>query len=104
MEIAYICSPYRNNPELNTQNTKRYCRDALRHHFVPFAPHLHYPLFLNEEDPAQRSLGLKCGLTLLRKCEVLMVYGDHVSEGMEREIAEAERLGKSIYYMEVKNI
>ena len=99
MEIAYICSPYQNNPEENTRNTKLYCRDALRHNFIPLAVHLHFPLFLNENDPAQRALGLRCGLELLRRCDIVMVYGDRISKGMKHEIAEAERLDKPIYYM-----
>ncbi|GHU78166.1 hypothetical protein AGMMS49992_28110 [Clostridia bacterium] len=99
MEIAYICSPYRGNVERNSQRARRFCLHALRNGYVPFAPHLHFPQFLNEADPAQRSLGLECGLTMLRKCDALFVYGEQVSSGMRREIDEAERLNVPVYYM-----
>jgi hypothetical protein len=99
MEIAYICSPYQNDPARNTERTKDYCRHALRQGFIPLAAHLHYPQFLNEADPAQRKIGLECGLALLRKCDVIFVYGNQLTAGMKREIAEAERLNVPIYYM-----
>jgi hypothetical protein len=99
METAYICSPYRDNPVCNATSAKIYCRQALRLGYVPFAPHLHYPQFLNEDDPAQRRIGLDCGLTILRKCDALLVYGDRVTAGMRKEIEEAERLQLPVYYM-----
>ncbi|GHV28212.1 hypothetical protein FACS18948_6840 [Clostridia bacterium] len=100
MEIAYICSPYQNDPVRNAERAKGYCRHALRQGFVPLAVHLHYPQFLNENDPAQRQIGLDCGLTLLRKCDALFAYGNQITAGMKREIAEAERLNIPVYYMD----
>ena len=57
------------------------------------APHLLYPQFLEDSDPAERSLGLRAGLELLARCEEIWVFGGEISPGMSREIQFAQRLG-----------
>jgi len=53
---------------------------------------------LQENNPVEREQGIKMGLRLLAVCEELWIFGDRISEGMRREIAEAESLGISIIY------
>ena len=60
---------------------------------APFAPHLLFPQFLEDADPIERGVGLRCALSLLARCDELHVFGDTISEGMAREIAAAKLRG-----------
>ena len=60
---------------------------------IPVAPHLLYPQFLEDSDPAERNLGLRAGLELLSRCEEMWVFGEEISPGMSREIQFAQERG-----------
>ena len=94
--VVYICSPYRGDTETNTENAKRYCRFALERNAIPFAPHLLYPQFMDEEK--DRSLALFMGLVMLDKCAEVWVFGDTITEGMKGEIERAQMRRKAIRY------
>ena len=49
--IVYICSPYAGDIETNTAAARRYCRFAVEAGYIPIAPHLLFPQFLNDADP-----------------------------------------------------
>ena len=100
MKLVYIASPYAGNVKENTEAAKGYCRAALEEGVVPIAPHLLYPQFLEDSDPAERNLGLRAGLELLARCEELWVCGPEISPGMSREIQFARGLGIPIRQME----
>lgn len=100
--LVYICSPFANNIEYNTNRARGYCRFAVSEGCIPLAPHLHYPQFMDEFDKESRELGLCFTLILLGKCDELWVFGDRVSEGMAREIAKAKRRGMPIRYFNDK--
>ena len=87
--IVYICSPYSGDVEKNTEAARRYCRYAADRGFIPLAPHLLFPQFLNEESPKEHQLGLFFGNALMSKCSEVWVFGDHISPGMEAEIRRA---------------
>jgi hypothetical protein len=97
---VYICSPYRSDPERNTINARRYCRFAYKQWFMPVAPHLYFPQFLNDNVPSERADALRLGLELLEDCAEVWVFGQHISEGMRAEINEAHRLRKRIRYFD----
>lgn len=69
---------------------------------MPIASHLLYPQILNDNNPAERELGLSFGLALLQMCDEVWVFGK-VSKGMTSEIEEAKRLKKQIRYFEEVN-
>ena len=93
MKLVYIASPYAGDVQANTEAAKGYCRAALEEGVVPIAPHLLYPQFLEDSDPAERNLGLRAGLELLARCDELWVCGPEISPGMSREIQFAQGLG-----------
>lgn len=93
MKQIYICSPYTGNIEENIRFAKTACRYAMKQGCAPIAPHLLYPQFLNDAVPMERKTGIQMGLRVLASCEELWACGSHISEGMEKEIAEANRLG-----------
>ena len=59
--IVYICSPYAGDVERNVAAARRYSRFAMETGYIPIAPHLLFPQFLNDGDPAERELGLFFG-------------------------------------------
>ena len=100
MKLVYIASPYAGDIPNNVERAKEYCKQALEQGVVPVAPHLLYPQFLEDSDPAERNLGLRAGLELLARCEELWVCGPEISPGMSREIQFARGLGIPIRQME----
>ena len=94
--LVYICSPYRGNIEFNANSARIYSRFAVARGAIPLAPHLLFPQFMSEEH--ERSLALFMGTVLLGKCKEIWVFGEYVSDGMKREIAKAEKMGKIIRY------
>ena len=87
--MVYICSPFSGDPEGNTEKAKRYCRYATQAGYMPFAPHLFFPLFLRDELPRERALGLSMAIVMLTKCSELWVFGDDMTGGMVNEIRKA---------------
>ena len=91
--IVFICSPYAGDIENNVKAAQKYCRFAVEMGYIPFAPHLLFPQFLNDSDPKERGLGLFFGIALMSKCAELWVFGETVSAGMAKEIEKAEKRG-----------
>ena len=90
--LIFVCSPYRGDVEANVRQAGRFCRFVYEQQAVPFAPHLLYPQFLDDEIPDERHAGLCMGIAFLKKCNKLWVFGEP-TEGMSREIAAATALG-----------
>lgn len=89
--IAYICSPFSGDVEANVANARRYSRFAVDKGYIPIAPHLLFPQFLDDDKPEERKLGLGFGNALMSKCTEVWVFGSRISSGMEAEIERAKR-------------
>lgn len=96
--LVYICSPYSGNVENNIESARRYSRFAVEMGYIPFTPHLLYPQFLDDSNPAERSLGLFFGNVLMAKCAEVWVFGSYISPGMNAEIERAKRKKYTIRY------
>ncbi|MBQ9632625.1 MAG: DUF4406 domain-containing protein [Lachnospiraceae bacterium] len=94
--LVYICSPYAGDIERNTDRARAFSRFAVEKKYIPIAPHLLCPQYLNEET--ERWLGLKMGIVFMGKCEEIWVFGDVISEGMAAEIERATKMRKKIRY------
>ena len=106
--IVYICSPYAGDVEKNVNAAREYSRFAVAKGYIPIAPHLLFPQFLNDNNPKERQLGLLFGNTMMNKCSEVWVFGDRISTGMEAEIEKAKRKNYCLRYFtenceEVKN-
>ena len=88
--IVYICSPYAGEIEKNVKAAQEYSRFAVEKGYIPRAPHLLFPQFLNDANPKERQLGLFFGNALMSKCSEVWVFGSHISAGMEAEINRAK--------------
>ena len=100
--IVFICSPFAGDIENNVKAARRYCRFAIATGFIPFAPHLLFPQFLDDSDPKERELGLFFGVALMSKCAEVWVFGETISAGMAKEIEKAEKRGMRIRWFNSK--
>ena len=96
--LVYIASPFAGDTERNTERARGYCRLAVSKGCIPLAPHLLYPQFMDDDDREIRELGIFFALVLLSKCDELWVFGERISDGMNREIAKATKRGLPVRY------
>ena len=96
--IVYICSPYAGDVETNVDAARRYSRFAVDTHYVPIAPHLLFPQFMDDSLGEDRQTAMFMNLVLLSKCAQLWVFGSVRSEGLQQEIKWAKRRHMTIRY------
>lgn len=94
--LVYICSPFSSDVPGNTQKAIRYSRFAVDSHAIPIAPHLLFPLFMDEET--ERDLAMFMDMVILGRCEELWVFGGTVSAGMKAKIDKAKRKNMTVRY------
>ena len=99
---VYVASAYAGDIPANTAAAVSYCRHVIDKGYMPVASHLLYPQMLDDNNPAERDLGLLFGLALLATCQEIWCFGS-ISPGMQQEIEEAKRLNIPVKYIkEVK--
>src|SRR5882724_4221987 len=87
MKRVVIISPYKGAVEENVQYAWQCVLDSLKRHEAPFASHLFYTVVMNDNDPAQRSLGFACEEAWLAVADLAAVYTDRgLSSGMIKTI------------------
>ena len=91
-KLVYIASPLSGDVETNLDFARQACLYAMAQGVTPFAPHLLYPQMLDDNDPAQRELGMNMGNQMLALCDELWLCGDIISSGMAAE----EQLAKEL--------
>ena len=96
--LVFICSPFAGDCFRNAERARGYCRFAVSEGYIPLAPHLIFPQFMLEDDPAQRDLGIFFGMVLMSKCQEVWVFGGSISKGMAVEIEKAKRRGLPLRY------
>lgn len=103
MKRVFVCSPLKQRNgftiDQHLELAERLSRAVVLAGHAPFTPHLLYPLFLHEDDPAERAAGIACGVEFLKTCHEVWVFGtgpDVWSEGMKHEVALAKQFGKTV--------
>ena len=96
--IVYICSPFSGDVEGNIASAQRFSRFAVDKGYIPIAPHLLFPQFMEESDPEQRRLGIFFGMVLQSKCKEVWVFGGNITKGMAVEIEKAHERGLPVRY------
>lgn len=91
-KIIYVCSPCRGNVAANISWAKLFTEAVLHTGNTPVAPHVFYAEYLDDEKPSERAQGLAAGISLLRRCDEVWIFGNRISEGMATEIREAQNL------------
>lgn len=76
MKLTYICSPCRGDYEKNIIKAQEYCREAMNDGLLPLAPHVYFTQFVDDSNPEERKLGLRCGLQLAGVLDIeIQVFG-----------------------------
>jgi hypothetical protein len=97
--LVYVCSPYRGNIDENIINARKYSRFTFDEKNIPITPHLLYPQFINDNDLFERNIAIhKINYVLIGLCKEMWVFGDVITEGMEREILIAKKRKMRIRY------
>ena len=97
----FVCSPYRGDTEQNTKNARNYCLRVIGEGHLPFAPHLIYPQFLDDDIESQRNAGIEAGKAFMLDCDEVWVFGDKITSGMRHEISFAMENDIKVVFLEV---
>jgi hypothetical protein len=95
---VYICSPLKGRIETNIKRAQKYCRFAYNEGYVPIAPHLYFPQFLDDDEKDERAAGLRYGMEAMWTYVELWCFGKHITTGMKAEIELAMDLGIPVRY------
>lgn len=95
---VFVCSPFSPSNgktiEENKELARLMCRRLVLAGHHPFAPHLYLPDLLDDNDEAERDLGMGSGMEFLKVCSAIVVpEGVEPTRGMKQEIALAKSLG-----------
>ena len=96
--LVFICSPFAGDVTRNVRKAQWYCRLAVSRNAIPFAPHLLFPQFMDDDDKESREYGIFMGLVLMGKCQELWCFGDYISKGMAIELEKAKARNMVIRY------
>lgn len=93
MRLVIIESPFAGDVERNLRYVRACMRDCLMRGEAPFASHALYtqPGVLDDNDRAQRALGIEAGLVWGREAWATVVYDDlGITPGMQQGIERAK--------------
>ena len=76
--LVYIASPYAGDVEANLTFAGQAGRYCMMQGGIPMIPHMMYPAFLDDTDPAQRGLGIEMGLRLMEVCDCVWIWGAYI--------------------------
>ena len=77
--------------EKNLKLAKFAARVLINSGYIPIAPHLYFPQFLDDNDQYERIKGIKMGVELMKECDRMWIIGTTITNGMEYEINEAKK-------------
>lgn len=89
--LVYICAPLSGDVFKNISKVQGYCRFAVASGYIPIAPHLFFPQFMDDSNSKERNLALFMDIVLLTKCAEVWVFGSRISKGMGIELEKAKR-------------
>lgn len=99
MKLVTICSPFTGDVDDNVEFARDVCWYALQTGHAPFAPHLFYTQFSNDESLSEREMGHKAGLDWGERAAEIwfcLAAGGHrqLSAGMQNELDHYTRFRK----------
>jgi len=90
MKKIFVCSPLRGDLEGNQKKAEQYCKQVCELGYAPYAPHLFFTRFLDDNVEWERNTGILGGIEFLAVCDELWYFGDTITTGMSCEIGFAE--------------
>ena len=97
--LVYICAPYCGEIQKNTERAIQLAKIAYEKGNIPVIPHIQYP-FMDDKNPLDRKNALLFCTILMGKCQEVWVLGDHISPGMQQELALAKKRLQKIRYFD----
>lgn len=97
--LVLVESPYAGDRVLHLRYARAALRDCLLRGECPFASHLLYTQLgiLDDDVPAERTLGIEAGLAWGAMAHATAVYDDlGVSDGMKIGIERAHKVGRTV--------
>lgn len=101
MRCVILESPFAGDVQKNVRYARACLNDCLHRGEAPIASHLLFtqPGVLNDEDPAERALGIDAGHAWIPNAEAVVVYCDWgISSGMAAGIKAALEAGRIVEY------
>lgn len=93
--LVVVESPYAGDVDKNTAFAQNVCRWCVEEGYNPYASHLFFTQFLDDNDPDERATGIACGLEWGKNADRVVVAlrpGEDMSRGMARGVdAHVER-------------
>lgn len=89
--FAYVCAP--NNEGSNSKKLRDYSRELYDLGYLPVCPTMMFSQFLISDVPEERESALEMSQDILRRCRVVVVCSNDITENMEKEILLAKRMG-----------
>lgn len=105
MKRVIIESPYAGDVEFNLRYLRAAMRDCLLRGEAPFASHGLYtqPGVLDDNDPAERELGIQAGFAWRGIAMATVVYEDlGITRGMQAGIEHAHEFRHEVEYRSLK--
>ena len=97
--LVIVESPFAGDRERNHRYLKAAMRDCVDRGEAPFASHMLYTQFLDDDVPDERTAGIESGLAWGRHAEKTVVYDDlGISRGMQFGIDRANAEDRYIEY------
>ena len=96
--LIFVSSPLKGFPPYseikmvkNLEDAAWDTREVLREGHTPVTPHLMLERVLDDDNEAERAMGIRAGLDLLSHCDQLWVFAQNgISAGMREEIQFAQ--------------
>ena len=102
MKFVYICHPLAHpSIQINIQKVIQICTNIVKtsgKDVLPFAPHLYFPQFLQDNIEEERYLALEYDSFLIERCDEVWIFGDKFSLGMRADIKKARCKRKEIVF------
>lgn len=94
-----IESPYAGDVNVNLMYLRRCCRHSIDLGEHPFASHLFYTQFLDDDVKEERKAGMEAGFDWMSQAEQVVVYIDlGISNGMKKGIEKAQSVNLPVSY------
>ncbi|MPV50144.1 hypothetical protein GCG21_09020 [Pseudactinotalea sp. HY160] len=98
-----IESPYAGNVQANIDYAREAMKDSLDRGEAPMLSHLLYTQVLDDDDPAERALGIQAGFAWRAAAQATIVYTDlGLTPGMRAGVTDALRRGQNIEYRSLR--
>lgn len=90
MTRVYICSPLSAKTKEEIRENMHRARFYMKlfadaYGYRTYAPHAYLPELLDDKNKKERDIALSFDLDLLKLCQIVIICGEKISEGMQQE-------------------